>query len=109
MSKPFCLLSPLALYQQLAQLSEQILDAIQQKQWSTAAKLCDTYTDTLKALEHLPGLTREQLQERRPFLGAILTNDALIHASLNSDAHIYQPIYDAHNFEKHTVMHAYLH
>src|SRR5690625_4715510 len=80
--------SPLELYQQLAQISSQIIDCIQQEQWTPAAELCHVYADVLGQLKHLPGLTSRQQKARRALLGIILTNDAEIRAYLNPQSHL---------------------
>ncbi|HLR30701.1 MAG TPA: flagellar protein FliT [Paenalcaligenes sp.] len=85
--------SPLALYQQLAQLSNQIIESMRQQQWITAAELCHVYTDILELLKHLPSLTREQQRKRRALLSTILTNDAEIRAILIPHNQIIEYVY----------------
>lgn len=87
--------SPIILYQQLVQLSNQIVENIRQQQWVTAAELCHVYSDILELLKTLPHLTREQRKKRRAFLSTILNNDAEIRAYLNPQRQAINCIHNA--------------
>lgn len=109
MPNSFRSLSPLTVYQRLAQLSDQILDYISQERWASAAELCHLYADILEQLKDIPGLTQEQKRARRRLLGTILNNDAVIRARLYPNSHIFQHIYKAGGFTKPNNMQHSLH
>lgn len=66
----------LEIYQELADLSSEILDHLQAQHWCRAANLCLTYEQTLEKIHDHPALTRTERQMRRSLLNQILSNDA---------------------------------
>lgn len=66
----------LEIYQELFDLSSQIVMHLREQHWNRAACLCATYEQTLEKMQSQPALSHQEKRQRRALLNQILANDA---------------------------------